>query len=238
MVVWLFALLIAGLLYAVNVLSRSDTLVFQNRGITLCYPADYDPEPGPVVSKTIGAVESQLDVSQGERLLYLPSSLFGEAISGYVETYTAMLNPAAGQEMMGILYPLEAPPTLHPFFQDAWHGIGDFKDPYVEEDENGLYRIYLHPALRGSKGDPWLMIESPPQRASTPEPPKGWAVGYCSYIYGGPGTYDCKLTFNYKDRFQYRFRLHEQNMHLRNEVKSYLEMLFQKWEKNCSSDSV
>ena len=61
------------------------------------------------------------------------------------------------------IYPLETPPTLHPFFQDAWHGVGDFKDPYVEEAENGLYRIYLHPALRGSTVSPWIMIESPPQ---------------------------------------------------------------------------
>ena len=225
-------------MYAVNDLLHSDTTVVRNRGVTLCYPADYSPDAGPIVSTLLKAVEDQLDESQGDRLLQLPSSLFGDAIPGYIETYSTAYNPAAGQRVLGILYSLDAPPNLHLFFQEAWNGTGEFEDPIVTEDEDGLYRIYLYPALSESIGGPWIMIESPPESLPAPEPPTNWAVGYCSNIGAGADAFDCKLSHSYKDRFQYRFTLHEQNLHLRNEVKSYLDKLFQQWEENCNLDHI
>lgn len=223
----------------VNELAYSENTTIHNRGVSLCYPGQYSPGAGLYVATILKFVDGQLDEPQGERLLYLPSSFFETAIPGYIETYHTALNPSMGKTVNGILYPLNAPPTLHPLFQDAWNGKGDFEDPEVEKDENGLFRLYLHPALRERKVAPWIMTESPPPVSPKSAAPMNWPVGYCSYVGIGTDTYGytCKVDFYYKNSFHYRFQLHEQNIQLRNEVKAQLEKLFQKWEKNCGTAS-
>ncbi|MFK8032371.1 MAG: hypothetical protein AB8G18_19270 [Gammaproteobacteria bacterium] len=193
----------------------------------LCFPTTYVPSASPI-ERLLAPVADQLDSSKGEERIYIPVAKVKEMVPEFTDSHINSRDVVMVHNLSGIASSLSRVSNVNYLADAAWNVKRGTK-PYLIEPDPDLpyYRIYpYHKPFSTYK-----LVKSPPPEDPKGGPPEDWYIAGCSE---SMGSFTCFQTAIYKSVF-FRYRLHEHDFHLRDELRNALVKLFQQWESNCTN---
>ena len=191
----------------------------------LCYPASYDPGT-TFMDAVLASIEDQLDDSSGERLIYVPAEKIRELVPTYTENHTNDFGAVVAHDVMGIAYPLTSISDPDHMAKQAWNVRAGIESYFVEPDPDLPYfRIYPFKEPYSS----WSLVKSPPPESPVTDPPKDWYIANCTERLG---NWSCRQVATYRSVY-YKYRIHQQDFQVREEVRDAVTELLRGWHQNC-----
>lgn len=191
----------------------------------LCFPASYSPDTS-FMDDYLAPIEDQLDSSEGQELVYIPAQKIKELVPAYTESHINSYGVDFAHDLRGIAYSLSSIGNPTGLAEKAWNVRAGSESYFVEPDpELPYFRIYPYPGPLFM----WDMVKSPPPEDPSGSPPDDWYIGGCLEMAGG---FDCRQTAIFESVY-YEYKLDQNDLTLRNEVREVVILLMSQWQNNC-----
>ena len=194
----------------------------------LCYPASYSPDTS-FMNAFLAPIAGQLDSSEGQELIYIPAKKIKMLVPEYTERHVNSHGVDFAHDLRGIAYSMSSVGSPNGSADQVWNVRAGSESYFVEPDpELPFFRIYPFPEPLFM----WSLVKSPPPEKPSGAPPEDWYIGSCLEMAGG---FHCSQTTIYRSVF-YEYELQQQDLHLRNEVRSAVIQLLRKWHDSCGDE--